>query len=657
MESIKTSVNVKRKLLMVMVVCEAILIALMLRVFYIQAFEADVLQRRAYEQQTRDRLIAANRGSIYDRNMVGLAVTESVASVSVIRAQVEDPERVASELSRLLEMDYQEVLTKVRRRVALERIATKVDKDVADQIRALNLPGVVVDEDIMRVYPFNELAAQVLGFVGRDNQGIIGLEAKYDRYLKGQQGRIMTLTDAAGREAPGGFIERIEPVDGLNLVLTIDMVVQRYAEQTIAKAVQYRQAQRGLIISMNPQTGQIYAMANYPTFDLNEPFQINDPALAEIWHTFNTDERLVHLNRMWRNFAINDTYEPGSTFKIITSAAGIEAGVIRPDSRFNCGSGKQVANRFIKCWRSPRSHGSQTFVEGMQNSCNPVFMDIAEMLGVEMFYDFLKRFGMMSKTGVDLPGEAKGIMHNPDNVGPVELATISFGQGFQISPLQLMRAVSASINGGYMITPHVGMKLTDRYGRIVEDFSYAHSQNRGEQVVSEETSRIMREVLESVVQTGTGHRSYLPGYRIGGKTATSEKLPRRSGKYISSFITMAPAEHPTVLTLVLIDEPVGAYYGGQVAGPVMKEFLETALPHLGVIPVYSEEELAKEDVGLVTVPDLTGLAYNTARNLLRPLDLEADREGEGNLVTGQFPPPGVEVNRGSKVILYMGSSE
>ena len=643
----KTNVSIKRKLLMVLAVLEAILIALMFRVFYIQAFDAERLQRMAYEQQTRDRLISANRGRIYDRNMVGIAVTQSVASVSVIRAQVEDPEGVAAALSELLDMDYDEVLTKVRRRVALERIKTKVDMETADKIRALDLPGVVVDEDIARIYPFNELAAQVVGFVGRDNQGIIGLEAKYDRHLKGEQGRIMTFTDAAGREVPYGDIVRLEPVDGYNLVTTIDVVVQRYAEQTIAGAVHYRQAQRGLVIVMNPQNGELYAMANYPSFDLNEPFVINNPDLDAVWDSFTTEERLAHLNRMWRNFALNDTYEPGSTFKIITSAAGLEEGVITAESRFNCGSGRQVANRFIKCWRSPRSHGGQSFVEGMQNSCNPVFMEIAERLGVELFYEYMRKFGLMNKTGVDLPGEARGILHNPEKVGPVELATISFGQGFQISPLQLMRAVSATINGGYMITPHVGMKLTDRYGRIVEEFE----RDKGEKILSDETSALMREILESVVEAGTGNRSYLPGYRVGGKTATSEKLPRRSGKYISSFITMAPAEHPTVLALVLIDEPVGAYYGGQVAGPVMRELLENILPYLGVTPIYSEEDLAEHEVGLVMVPDLTGKSVREARDILEDMDLEAVISGEGNIVVSQFPPPDAEVNRGSRIVL------
>ncbi|MCL2702663.1 MAG: penicillin-binding transpeptidase domain-containing protein [Defluviitaleaceae bacterium] len=642
------NMKIKRKLLFILAVFEAMMIFLLFRVFYIQAFEAEHLQQRAYEQQTRDRLIAPNRGTIYDRNMVGLAVTESVCSVSVIRAQIQDPEHVARVLAELLDMEYEEVLAKVKKRVALERIKTKVDKETADKIRALDLPGVVVDEDIKRIYPFGNLASQVIGFVGRDNQGIIGLEAKYDRFMKGEAGKILTQTDAAGRQITGGDISRQEPVDGLNLVTTLDYVVQRYAEQTIQKAVDLRGAKRGLIIVMNPQNGEIYAMANYPGFDLNEPFEINDPQLAAIWQTFTMDEQLSHLNRMWRNFGLNDTYEPGSTFKVMTAAAGLDEGVISPSGHFNCGSGTQVANRFIKCWRSPRSHGSQNFVQGMQNSCNPVFMETAARLGKETFYEYMNAFGFTSKTGVDLPGEAVGILHKLDNVGPVELATMSFGQSFQISPLQLMRAVSACVNGGYMVTPHVGLRLTDSNGMIADEFVY----ERGEQVISEDTSRLMRDILESVVETGTGNRSYLPGYRVGGKTATSEKLPRRSGKYISSFITLAPAENPAVLALVLIDEPVGAYYGGQVAGPVMKELLENILPYLGVEPVYSDSELEMKGVGTVSVPLLTGLDFKTASDMLKTLGVNIDSSGEGSLITSQFPPPGEEINRGSKVIVY-----
>jgi stage V sporulation protein D (sporulation-specific penicillin-binding protein) len=351
---------------------------------------------------------------------------------------------------------------------------------------------------------------------------------------------------------------------------------------------------------------------------------------------------------MWRNFGINDTYEPGSTFKIVTSSAGLEEGVITPDSTFYCKGGLEVGKRYIKCWRSPRAHGAQNFVQGMQNSCNPVFMETAARLGAETFYEYMHKFGFSSKTGVDLPGEAVGIMHKLENVGPVELATMSFGQSFQITPLQLLRAVSASINGGYLVTPHVGTKIIDGEGMVIEEFNY----EKGESVISEETSETMREILESVVEAGTGNRTYIPGYRVGGKTATSEKLPRRMGKYISSFLTFSPAEKPQVLALVLIDEPVGAYYGGQVVGPVMKELLENILPYLGVNPVYSEKELEMTGVGTVSVPELTGLDVKIVKETLRTLNLEAETVGSGSVVAEQFPPAGEEVNQGTKVILY-----
>lgn len=645
----KTGFHIKKRLLLFVAIFEAVLMFLLFRVFYIQAVDAGFLQEKAYEQQTRDRLISPNRGAIYDRNMIGLAVTESVCSVSVIRAQVKDPEHVAEVLSEILELDYETVLAKVKRRVALERIKTKVEKEVADRIREMNIPGVVVDEDIKRVYPYNELAAQVIGFVGKDNQGIIGLEAKYDSYLKGQSGKILTYTDASGINVFNGEITRIEPVDGYSLVTTLDMVVQRYAEQTIKKAVDMKNAKRGLIIVMNPQNGEIYAMANYPSFDLNDPFTINSAELASVWDSMTGEDQMLKLNQMWRNFAINDTNEPGSTFKIITSSAGLEEGVINLESTFNCGGGKQVANRFIKCWRSPRSHGVQTFLQGIQNSCNPVFIETAERLGTETFYSYMEKFGFKNKTGVDLPGEAVGIIHKLENVGPVELATMSFGQSFQITPLQLLRAVSACINGGYLITPHVGAKVVDDNGLVVEEFTY----KRGEQVISEETSALMRMVLESVVEYGTGNRTYLPGYRIGGKTATSEKLPRRSGLYISSFLTLSPAENPQVLALVLIDEPQGAYYGGQVAGPVMKELLENILPYLGIEPEYNEKELAVKGVGTAVVPELSGLEMKTAVKMLQTLGFTPETVGEGDNVVHHFPASGEEINLGTKVILYL----
>ena len=643
----KASSIAKKKLLLFLTCAEIIFSLLLLRVFYIQVFESAFLQAKAFEQQTRDRLITPNRGAIFDRNMTGLAVTETVCSVSVIRAQVKNPEQVALALSEKLDMDYETVLQKVKKRVALERIKTKVDKSLADEIRALQLPGVVVDEDVKRVYPYSTLAAQVIGFVGRDNQGIIGLEAKYDKFLHGENGKILTETDGRGIELDDSNTIRIPPVPGLNLVTSLDIVIQRYAEQTIQKVVEYKNAKRGLIIVMNPQNGEIYAIANEPSFDLNDPFTINSEELAALWDTFTSEEQMNYLNQMWRNFAINDTYEPGSTSKIVTSAAGLEEGVITQDSTFTCTGAHTVGGRTIKCWRSPRSHGLLNFVEGVQNSCNPVFMITAERLGAETFYEYLHHFGFADKTGVDLPGEAVGIMHKLENIGPVELATMSFGQSFQITPLQLLRAVAATVNGGYLVTPHVGTALTNADGNIVETFTYDVS----EPIISAETSEIMKEILESVVEIGTGNRTYLPGYRIGGKTATSEKLPRRSGKYVASFLAFAPAEYPQALTLVLVDEPQGAYYGGQVAGPVMKELLENVLPYLGIEPAFSEAELAMDGVAQVVVPNLKGLTVSAAKKTLATLHLQADIGGDGSIVASQFPLPGELVNQGAKILI------
>ena len=643
----KPGFPMKKKLLLFFLIAELAIGFLAYRVLHIQTVEAEFLQAKAYEQQTRDRLISPNRGSIYDRNMTGLAVTETVCAVSVIRAQIQDAALVAQILSEKLELDYETVLAKTKKRVALERVKTKVDKEIADEIRALNLPGVVVDEDVRRVYPYSSLASQVLGFVGRDNQGIIGLEAKYDALLAGEAGKILTETDARGIELPDSDTIRIPPTDGYSLLTSLDATVQRYAEQTIRKAVEYKNAKRGLIILMNPQNGEIYAIANEPTFDLNDPFTINNDELAAMWDTFTSEEQMNYLNQMWRNFAINDTYEPGSTFKIITSAAGLEEGVVTCDSMFACTGSHVVGGRAIKCWRSPRSHGSLNFVEGVQNSCNPVFMVTAERLGADLFYQYMHTFGFSSKTGVDLPGEAVGIMHKLENVGPVELATMSFGQSFQITPLQLLRAVAATLNGGYLVTPHVGTGLMDAEGNIVETFVY----ETGDPVISHETSEIMKEILESVVEVGTGNRTYIPGYRVGGKTATSEKLPRRNGKYIASFLTFAPAENPSVLALVLIDEPQGAYYGGQVAGPVMKELLENVLPYLGVAPAYTEAELAMDGVAQITVPDLCGLTAAAAKKTLTTLGLTAHFDGTGGIVTSQMPLPGEMVNQGTKILL------
>jgi stage V sporulation protein D (sporulation-specific penicillin-binding protein) len=642
------SISSRRRLFLFFVIWEVMLVLLMGRLFYLQCFKAEEYQKLAYEQQTRDRLISPVRGKIEDRNGIALADVKSVASVSVIHAQVKEPEKVATELSQRLDLDYDTVLKKVNQKVALVRIKQKVDKEKADEIKALNLKGVVIDEDVLRVYPFNNLASHILGFVGKDNQGIIGLEAKYDEYLKGKQGKILTQADGGGRELPNSEQDRQPPVDGYNLVTTIDSRVQSYAEQTLEKVIRAKNAKRGAVIMMNPQNGEIYAMVCKPDFDCNKPYQINDEELSAVWDTLGQKEKTDALNKMWRNFNINDTYEPGSTFKVITSCAGLEEGAVKPDDNFNCGGGRTVAGRYIKCWRSPRTHGSESFVQGVQNSCNPVFMDVAARLGSEKFYEYMLKFGFDKKTGIDLPGEAVGIMHKKEDMGPVELATMSFGQSFQITPLQLVRAISMAVNGGYSVTPHIADKLEDSNGNTVKTFNYG----KGEQVLSKQTSDTMREILESVVYVGTGNKTYIPGYRIGGKTATSEKLPRKSGKYIASFCSFAPAEAPKVVTLILVDEPQGVYYGGTVVGPVMKELLQNTLPYLGVEPEYNEEELKLKGVAPVVTEDYVGMNVNEVKNLLTKQGLVAVVEGEGKTVTGQFPQKNEKINQNSKIILY-----
>ena len=644
----KPTISAKKRLLIFLFCSMFGYLLLIGRVAFIDFFRAEEWQQMAYEQQTRDRLITPKRGAILDRNGDGIALTETVNAVSVIPVQVKEKEKTAQFLAEKLDLSYEEVLEKVSQKVALVRIRTKVDTETAAEIRAADYPGVEVDEDVQRVYPYSELAAHVIGFVGKDNQGIIGLEAKYDELLEGEQGKILTLTDAKGNEVDSEQ-ERIPPVDGKNLVTTIDVVMQQYAEQTIAKAVETKSAKKGLIIILNPQDGEIYAMANYPTFDLNEPFAVNDSELAERWDALSGQEQNDHLNRMWRNAAINDTYEPGSTFKIITSAAGLEEGAVTPDSSFFCRGFHVAGDRQIKCWRYPRTHGSENFVQGVQNSCNPVFMEIGERLGAETFLKYMQKFGFAEKTGVDLAGEATGIIHKQENVGPVELATMSFGQSFQITPLQLLRAASAIVNGGTLITPHFAKGIADENGTIVENFQYAE----GKQIISRETSETMKTILESVVSEGTGSKAYIPGYRIGGKTATSEKLPRRSGKYIASFMAFAPAEDPQVMALVLIDEPQGVYYGGTVAGPVMQELMQNILPYLGMEAKYNEKEAEAAADLKTTVPDLTGMSMNEAKNELFKAGLSAEVEAEGEAVERQMPPAGEIVNKGTKILLHL----
>ena len=551
-----------------------ILAALIGRLVYLMIFDADYYQELAQDLHEREREIKAARGEIVDRNGVVLATNRTVCTISVIHSQVEEPEEVISVLSRELELDEAEVRKKVEKVSSMEKIRTNVDKETGDRIRGYDLAGVKVDEDYKRYYPYDELASRVLGFTGGDNQGIIGLEVKYEEYLKGINGTILTVTDARGVELEGVAEDRIEPVPGETLQVSLDYNIQFYCQQAAEKVMEEKQAEAVSILLMNPQNGEIYAMVNVPEFNLNEPYELNTGADEASL----TDEELQdELNQMWRNRCINDTYEPGSVFKIITSSACLEEGVVSLDDTFFCPGYRIVEDRKIRCHKVG-GHGQETFVQGIQNSCNPVFMDIGLRLGAGRFYDYFEEFGLMKLTNIDLPGEAGTIMHRKEDIGTVELATMTFGQSFQVTPIQMAVTVSSIVNGGNRVTPHVGTAVLDRDGNVVEEFD--HEVESG--IVSEETSETMRMLLESVVAEGSGKNAYLEGYSIGGKTATSQTLPRSANKYIASFLGFAPADDPQILGMVIIHDPQGVYYGGTIAAPVLRSIYDNVLPYLGI---------------------------------------------------------------------------
>ena len=564
----------RRKILIIFLCALFMLVGLIARLAYLMIFEAEYYQERAEQLHERERSIKAARGEIVDRNGVVLATNKTVCTISVIHSQLSDAEKVIQILTKELEMDEAVVRKKVEKISSREQIKSNVAKEIGDRIREYELDGVKVDEDYKRYYPFDELASKVLGFTGSDNQGIIGLEVKYEEYLKGQNGTILTTTDARGIELEGIAEERLEPVSGNTLQLSLDYNIQKYAQQAAEKVMEEKQADKVSLIAMNPQNGEVLAMVNVPEFNLNEPFSLETMKLEE--EPADDEEKQNLLNQMWRNACINDTYEPGSTFKTFTTAACLEAGVLNLNDGFFCPGYRMVEDRRIRCHKVG-GHGSETFVQGIQNSCNPVFIDIGLRLGVDRFYEYFDKFGLMDKTGVDLPGEAGTIMHKKANVKSVELATMSFGQSFQITPIQLATSVSTYINGGKRVTPHLGMQVMNPEGEVVKEFSY-----KEDQVLSEATSATMRELLESVVSEGTGKNAYIEGYEIGGKTATSQTLPRSANKYISSFVGFAPADNPQVLALVVIHNPKGIYYGGTIAAPVIKTVFENILPYLGI---------------------------------------------------------------------------
>ncbi|HJB45923.1 MAG TPA: peptidoglycan glycosyltransferase [Candidatus Mediterraneibacter surreyensis] len=571
----KKNKTYNKKKIMVVFLCAALILAALIgRLVYLMIFDADYYQELAQDLHEREREIKAARGEIVDRNGVVLATNRTVCTISVIHSQVEEPEEVISVLSRELELDEAEVRKKVEKVSSMEKIRTNVDKETGDRIRGYDLAGVKVDEDYKRYYPYDELASRVLGFTGGDNQGIIGLEVKYEEYLKGINGTILTVTDARGVELEGVAEDRIEPVPGETLQVSLDYNIQSYCQQAAEKVMEEKQAEAVSILLMNPQNGEIYAMVNVPEFNLNEPYELNTGADEASL----TDEELQdELNQMWRNRCINDTYEPGSVFKIITSSACLEEGVVSLDDTFFCPGYRIVEDRKIRCHKVG-GHGQETFVQGIQNSCNPVFMDIGIRLGAGRFYDYFEEFGLMKLTNIDLPGEAGTIMHRKEDIGTVELATMTFGQSFQVTPIQMAVTVSSIVNGGNRVTPHVGTAVLDRDGNVVEEFD--HEVESG--IVSEETSETMRMLLESVVAEGSGKNAYLEGYSIGGKTATSQTLPRSANKYIASFLGFAPADDPQILGMVIIHDPQGVYYGGTIAAPVLRSIYDNVLPYLGI---------------------------------------------------------------------------
>lgn len=582
----------RKKIVAVFALCMAAMLFLIGRLGYLMLLRADYYSEKAQDLHERERSIKAARGKILDCNGKVLADNKTVCTIFVIHSQIKEPEKVIDVLTEELGLERDQVKKRVEKNSSIERIKTNVDKQTGDKIREYDLAGVKVDEDYKRNYPYGNLASKVLGFTGSDNQGIVGLEVKYESILKGTDGQILTMTDARGVELSDTGEGRKEPVSGKNLILSLDANLQEYAQQAAYQALEQKQADSVSIILMRPGNGEILAMVNVPEYDLNDPFNLkkstNGMSQQEI-----QDER----NKMWRNGCINDTYEPGSTFKIITASAALEEGVVTPEDTFSCPGFRIVDDRRIRCHKTT-GHGSETFVQGVMNSCNPVFIEVGQRLGTDAFYRYFQQFGLLEKTGIDLPGEAGTIMHQKKDIGPVELATISFGQSFQITPIRLAATVCSLINGGHKITPHFGVEVREDDGTLLETLSY----KEGKQIVSEQVSKTMRMILEKVVSEGGGKKAYIEGYHIGGKTATSETLPRSANKYISSFLGFVPAEDPRILGICIINNPQGVYYGGTICAPVMRTVFENILPYLGI-----EKEAAQETDAVRTMDQVEHL--------------------------------------------------
>lgn len=654
----KIKIMSKKRIVIVLVLCCILFFLLVTRTAYLQLIKGDWLSTKAIEQQTREVPIPAKRGTIYDKNMKELAVSITKYTVWCKPVEVEDKELAIKKLSEILEKDEKEISELVNKKnMALVKIERWIEDEKATKIREAKIPGIWVAEDNKRYYPYGNFAPYVLGHTSNDSQGIAGVEMVYNNKLQGEDGKLIISTDASGREIPQGMEKYFEPKQGNGVILTIDEVIQHYTEKAVQKAYELNNAKRVTVVALDPKTGDVLSMASKPDYDPNTPRDAIYPYFEEELAKYSDNDKLKGYYQMWRNPAVSDTYEPGSTFKLVTSVAGLEENVIKDTDRFTCTGSVTIGGRRIKCWRHYNPHGEQTFAQGVQNSCNPVFIEVGNRLGVSRLYDYIEGFGFMEKTGLDLPGEAKGILYNEKNVGPVELATISFGQSISVTPMQLIRAISAISNDGKLMQPRVVKGFTDDKGNVIEEIEPVMTR----QVISEETSDEMMEIAESVVREGSGQAAYIPGYKIGGKTGTAQKVidgKYAQGKYICSFIGIAPTDDPQIVVLAIVDEPTGVMaFGSTTAGPIVKEIMQDSLKYLGIEEKYTEEEKEEFEKQQVVVPDVRNLNIGDASKILEEAGLKANLDtdiemSEKTKVKDMFPKPGIKVEKDSSIILY-----
>lgn len=654
----KIKIMSKKRIVIVLVLCCILFFLLVTRTAYLQLIKGDWLSTKAIEQQTREVPIPAKRGTIYDKNMKELAVSITKYTVWCKPVEVEVKELAIKKLSEILEKDEKEISELVNKKnMALVKIERWIEDEKATKIREAKIPGIWVAEDNKRYYPYGNFAPYVLGHTSNDSQGIAGVEMVYNNKLQGEDGKLIISTDASGREIPQGMEKYFEPKQGNGVILTIDEVIQHYTEKAVQKAYELNNAKRVTVVALDPKTGDVLSMASKPDYDPNTPRDAIYPYFEEELAKYSDNDKLKGYYQMWRNPAVSDTYEPGSTFKLVTSVAGLEENVIKDTDRFTCTGSVTIGGRRIKCWRHYNPHGEQTFAQGVQNSCNPVFIEVGNRLGVSKLYDYIEGFGFMEKTGLDLPGEAKGILYNEKNVGPVELATISFGQSISVTPMQLIRAISAISNDGKLMQPRVVKGFTDDKGNVIEEIEPVMTR----QVISEETSDEMMEIAESVVREGSGQAAYIPGYKIGGKTGTAQKVidgKYAQGKYICSFIGIAPTDDPQIVVLAIVDEPTGVMaFGSTTAGPIVKEIMQDSLKYLGIEEKYTEEEKEEFEKQQVVVPDVRNLNIGDASKILEEAGLKANLDtdiemSEKTKVKDMFPKPGIKVEKDSSIILY-----